>query len=82
MMNTPSVEPEVRRVVQSFYDAFKLSWLRPLGGIHDRGLEPHQPAWRVGAWTGGRTQRTEGVHSTFRKGVTDSVEQMSMRACS
>lgn len=76
---TSSKEKQVRRAVQSFYDAFN---------SHDfgRAAEYTSDDWThinpLGGWTRGRgavLKELEEVHSTFLKGVTDTVEEMSVR---
>jgi uncharacterized protein (TIGR02246 family) len=72
-------EKEVRKVVQSFYDAFN---------SHDFSRAPAYTAddWNhinpLGGWKRGRDEVLEElkeVHSTFLRGVKDTVEEMSVR---
>jgi uncharacterized protein (TIGR02246 family) len=76
---TSGEEARVRRAVQSFYDAFN---------SHDfgRAAEFTTEDWThinpLGGWTRGREavlKELKEVHSTFLKGVTDTVEEMSVR---
>ncbi len=76
---TSGEEKQVRRAVQSFYDAFN---------SHDFERVPEFTTddWThinpLGGWTRGRkavVEELKEVHSTFLKGVTDTVEQISIR---
>lgn len=82
MTNTPNDEQQVRQVVQSFYDAFN---------SHDFGrvMEFTTDNWNhinpLGGWARGQEavlKELNEVHSTFLKGVTDTVEEMSVRFAS
>lgn len=79
---TEQEEKEVRRVVQSFYDAFN---------SHDFGRAPEYTSedWThinpLGGWTRGREEvlkELKEAHSTFLRGVKDIVEEMSVRFAS
>ena len=72
-------EAEVRKAVQSFYDAFN---------SHDFGRVPEFTTedWThinpLGGWTRGRgavLKELEEVHSSFLKGVTDTIEEMEVK---
>lgn len=82
MMNTPSEEQQVRQVVQSFYDAFNS---HDFGRVQEFTTEDWNHINPLGGWTRGREavlKELKEVHSTFLKGVTDTVEQMSIRFAS
>ena len=81
-MNTPSEEQQVRQVVQSFYDAFNS---HDFGRVQEFTTEDWNHINPLGGWTRGREavlKELKEVHSTFLKGVTDTVEQMSIRFAS
>ena len=72
-------EAEVRKAVQSFYGAFN---------SHDFGRVPEFTTedWThinpLGGWTRGRSavvKELEEVHSSFLKGVTDTIEEMEVK---
>ena len=72
-------EKQVREAVQSFYNAFN---------SHDfeKAVEYTTEDWAhinpLGGWTQGREavlKELKEVHSTFLKGITDTVEEMSIR---
>ena len=78
-MNSIMQETRVRKVVQSFYDAFN---------SHDFSRVPEFTAedWThinpLGGWTRGRSavlKELKEVHATFLKGVTDIPEEMEVR---
>ncbi len=76
---TPSEEKQVRQAVQSFYDAFNSHDFRRVPEFTTDDWTHINP---LGGWTRGRTavlKELEEVHSTFLKGVTDTVEEMSVR---
>ena len=78
-MNTPSEEQQVRQVVQSFYDAFNS---HDFGRVQEFTTEDWNHINPLGGWTRGRDavlKELKAVHSTFLKGVSDTVEQMSIR---
>ncbi len=79
LAQTTSKEKQVRQAVQSFYDAFN---------AHDFGRAAAYTAedWNhinpLGGWTRGRKdvlKELREVHGTFLKGVSDTVEEMSVR---
>lgn len=79
LAQTSGEEAQARRAVQSFYDSFN---------SHDFSRVPEFTTedWThinpLGGWTRGRKavlKELEEVHSTFLKGVTDTVEEMSVR---
>ena len=79
LAETSGEEEQVRRAVQSFYDAFN-------SHNFDRVPEFTTEDWThinpLGGWTRGRkavVEELKEVHSTFLKGVTDTVEQISIR---
>jgi len=72
-------EAQVRKAVQSFYDAFN---------SHDFGRVPEFTTedWThinpLGGWTRGRDavlKEVREVHSSFLKGVTDTIEEMEVK---
>jgi uncharacterized protein (TIGR02246 family) len=72
-------EAEVRKAVQSFYAAFN---------SHDFARVPEFTTedWThinpLGGWTRGRSavfKELEEVHSSFLKGVTDTIEEMEVK---
>lgn len=82
MMNTPSEEQQVRQVVQTFYDAFNS---HDFGRLQEFTTEDWNHINPLGGWTRGRDavlKELKAVHSTFLKGVSDTVEQMSIRFAS
>ena len=75
----PSPETPVRQAVQAFYAAFNSHQF-------DRGAEFTTDDWNhvnpLGGWTRGRAavlKELKEVHSTFLKGVSDTIEQMDVR---
>lgn len=79
LAQTSNKEKPVSRAVQSFYDAFN---------SHDfgRAAEYTTEDWThinpLGGWTRGRKavlKELKEVHSTFLKGVSDTVEEVSVR---
>lgn len=76
MATTPSREKQVRQVVQSFYDAFNS---HDFGRAEEFTAEDWNHINPLGGWTRGREavlSELRDVHSTFLKGVTDTVEEM------
>ena len=76
---TGNAEKEVRLAVQSFYNAFN-------SHNFDHVAEYTTEDWThinpLGGWTRGREavlKELKEVHSTFLKGVTDTVEEISVR---
>ena len=76
---TPSMEKQVRQAVQSFYDAFN---------SHGFGRAANYTTedWNHINPFGGRTRGREAVlkelkevHTTFLKGVSDTIESMDIR---
>jgi uncharacterized protein (TIGR02246 family) len=72
-------EEEIRRVIDSFYDAFN-------SHKFDTAEEYTTPDWihvnPLGGWSRGRQDvlaELKKVHSTFLKGVTDKVESISVQ---
>ena len=79
LAQTPGGEEQARRAVQSFYDAFNS---HNFGRVPEFTTEDWTHINPLGGWTRGREavlEELEGVHSTFLKGVTDTVEEMSVR---
>ena len=79
MTTTPSDEQQVGQVVQAFYDAFNSHEFGRLQGFTTDDWEHINP---LGGWTRGREaviDELKEVHSTFLKGVSDTVEEMSIR---
>jgi len=75
----PSEEKQVREVVQSFYASFNShAW----GHAVDYTTEDWNHINPGGGWTRGRQavlKELEEVHSTFLKGVSDTIEDMAVR---
>jgi len=76
---TATPEAQVRKAVQSFYEAFN---------SHDFGRVPEFTTedWThinpLGGWTRGRDAvmtELRAVHSSFLKGVTDTIDDMEIR---
>ena len=72
-------EAQVRKAVQSFYDAFN-------SHVFSRVREFTTPDWShinpLGGWTRGQEavlKELKEVHSSFLKGVTDTPEEMEVR---
>src|SRR5688572_24689235 len=79
MTTTPSEEQQVRQVVQSFYDAFNS---HDFGRVEEFTTEDWNHINPLGGWTRGREavlSELQEVHSTFLKGVSDTVEEMLVR---
>ena len=65
--------------MQSFYDAFNS---HDFGRVQEFTTEDWNHINPLGGWTRGRDavlKELKAVHSTFLKGVSDTVEQMSIR---
>ena len=76
---TPGEEKQVRQAVQSFYDAFNS---HDFGRVAEFTTEDWNHVNPLGGWTRGREavlKELREVHSTFLKGVSDTVEEMSVR---
>lgn len=76
---TPSKEKQMRQAVQSFYDAFNSHGF-------ERASEYTTEDWNHINPFGGRTRgratvlkELNEVHSTFLKGVSDTIEEMDVR---
>lgn len=72
-------EKDVRQTVQSFYDAFNS---HDFGRVAEFTTEDWNHINPLGGWTRGREavlKELKEVHSTFLKGVSDAVEEMSIR---
>jgi uncharacterized protein (TIGR02246 family) len=72
-------EAQVRRAVQSFYAAFNSHGFDRVADFTTDDWTHINP---LGGWTRGRDavlKELKEVHSTFLKGVTDTVEEMSVR---
>ena len=79
MTATPSEEQQVRQVVQSFYDAFNS---HDFGRVEEFTTEDWNHINPLGGWAREREavlSELREVHSTFLKGVSDTVEEMSVR---
>jgi len=76
---TSGQEAEVRKVVQSFYDAFNTHKFERVPEFTTEDWTHINP---FGGWTRGRDailKALKEVHSTFLKGVTDTPEEMETR---
>ncbi|CAN5404767.1 hypothetical protein BH18ACI1_BH18ACI1_15240 [soil metagenome] len=76
---TPSNEKQVRQAVQSFYDAFNA---HGFGRAAEYTTEDWSHINPFGGLTSGREAVLEDlkqVHSTFLKGVSDTIEAMDVR---
>lgn len=72
-------EARVRKAVQSFYDAFNT---HDFGRVAQFTTEDWTHINPLGGWTRGRAavlKELEEVHSTFLKGVTDTIEEMEVK---
>src|SRR5436190_23343396 len=79
LAQTPSQEKAVRQAVQSFYDAFNS---HAFGRVTESTTEDWNHINPSGGWTRGREavlKELKAVHSTFLKGVSDTVETMDVR---
>lgn len=75
----PGEEDQVRKTIQSFYAAFNSHDFQRVPEITTEDWIHINP---LGGWTQGRKavlKELEEVHSTFLKGVTDTVEEISVR---
>ena len=79
---TASREKQVREVVQWFYDGFNShGWTQ----VADHTTEDWNHVNPGGGWTRGRDavlKELKEVHSTFLKGVSDTIEEMVVRFAS
>jgi uncharacterized protein (TIGR02246 family) len=76
---TPGKEKHVRQAVQSFYDAFNA---HGFGRAAEYTTEDWNHINPLGGWKRGRAdvlKELKEVHSTFLKGVSDTVEDMNVR---
>lgn len=76
MKSMPSEENQVRQAVQSFYDAFNS---HDFGRLEEFTTEDWNHINPLGGLTRGREavlNELREVHSTFLKGVSDTVEEM------
>jgi uncharacterized protein (TIGR02246 family) len=72
-------EAQVRKAVQSFYDAFNSHDFQRVPEFTTEDWTHINP---LGGWTRGRSavlKELEEVHSSFLKGVTDSIEEMEVK---
>jgi uncharacterized protein (TIGR02246 family) len=79
---SPSKEKQVRQAVESFYGAFNS---HDFGQAAEYTTEDWNHINPVGGWARGRAavlKELKEVHSTFLKGVSDTVEEMSVRFAS
>ena len=78
----PDNEIQVRRTVESFYAAFNSHQFDNASAFTTEDWNHINPN---GGWTRGRDavlRELKGVHSTFLKGVSDTVEDMTVRFAS
>ena len=76
---TSREEQQVRRAVQAFYDAFNSHDFERVPEFTTEDWTHINP---LGGWSRGRkavVEELKEVHSTFLKGVTDTVEEISIR---
>ena len=76
---TPSKEKQVRQAVQSFYAAFNAHGFGSAAKYTTEDWNHINPG---GGWTRGREavlKELKEVHDTFLKGVSDTIEDMSLR---
>ena len=79
---TSNQENEARQAVQSFYDAFNKHEFENVAAITTEDWNHINP---LGGWTKGREavlKELKEVHSTFLKGVSMTIEDMSVRFAS
>jgi uncharacterized protein (TIGR02246 family) len=72
-------EAQVRKAVQSFYDAFNT---HDFGRVSEFTTEDWTHINPLGGWTRGRgavLKELKEVHSSFLKGVTDTIEEMDVK---
>ena len=82
LANRPNDEEEVRQAVQSFHTSFNEHNFR---GAEEYTTEDWNHINPFGGWTRGRDavlKELKEVHSTFLKGVTATVEDVSVRFAS
>ncbi len=76
---TPGKQKQVRQAVRSFYDAFNA---HGFGRAAEFTTEDWNHINPLGGWTRGREavlKELKEVHSTFLKGVFDTMEDMDVR---
>jgi uncharacterized protein (TIGR02246 family) len=76
---TPSKDEQVRQTVQSFYAAFNAHGFESAEKFTTEDWNHINP---FGGWTRGREavlKELKEVHSTFLNGVSDTIEDMSVR---
>ncbi|MBA2527548.1 MAG: SgcJ/EcaC family oxidoreductase [Pyrinomonadaceae bacterium] len=79
LAQTSGKEEQVRQAVQSFYDAFNA---HGFGRTAEFTTEDWNHINPLGGWKRGREavlKELKEVHSTFLKGVSDTVEDMNVR---
>lgn len=79
LAQTPSKETQVSQAVQSFYAAFNAHGFGSAAKFTTEDWNHINP---FGGWTRGREavlKELKEVHDTFLKGVTDTIEDMSVR---
>jgi len=79
LAQTSNEENQVRQAVQSFYDDFNA---HNFGRVEDYTTEDWNHINPGGGWTRGREavlKELKEVHSTFLKGVSSKIEDMSVR---
>ena len=79
LAQTPSNEKQVSQAVQSFYAAFNAHGFGSAAKFTTEDWNHINP---FGGWTRGREavlKELKEVHDTFLKGVTDTIEDMSVR---
>jgi uncharacterized protein (TIGR02246 family) len=79
LAQTPSKDEQVRQTVQSFYAAFNAHSFESAEKYTTEDWNHINP---VGGWTRGREavlKELKEVHSTFLKGVSDTIEEISVR---
>lgn len=72
-------EKRIRHAVQSFYDAFNSHHFDAATGYTTEDWTHVNP---LGGWTQGREavlNELKQVHSSFLKGISDNIEEMSVR---
>ena len=72
-------EAQVRKAVQSFYDAFNSHDFRRVPEFTTEDWTHINP---LGGWTRGRDavlKEVREVHASFLKGVTDTIEEMEVK---
>ena len=79
LAQTPNREKQVRQAVESFYAAFNA---HGFGRAAEFTTEDWNHINPFGGWTRGREavlKELKDVHATFLKGVSDTIEDMSVR---